>query len=52
MEIYLYSGILLGNQKEGLIDTLNNVNESQNNTGCKKPDIKEYNTYNTIYIKF
>ena len=33
-------------KKGEVIDTLNNMNESQNNyAGWKKSDIKEYNTY-------
>lgn len=47
--------MLLSNNKEQIINTQNNINESQNHAKWKKPDKKEYVLlsihYNYIYLK-
>lgn len=53
MVVYLYNEILLSQKKDWILDTCNNMGESQiNYAEGKKPDQKEKILMIPIYIKF
>lgn len=50
---HLYNGILLNKEKEGTMDTCNNMDESQRYyANWKKQDLSNYVLYDFIYMKF